>query len=47
MGTLLTVLGKAKRNKCTVCFNEENIWLACLLIVLVFQTVSGKGQNNN
>lgn len=47
VGALLTVLVKAKRNKCTVHFNEEDIWLACLLIVLAFQIVSGKGQNNN
>lgn len=47
MGALLTVLVKAENNKCAMYFDEENIWLACLLIVSAFQILSAKGQNNN
>lgn len=47
MAALLTALVKARRNKCTMCLDEENIQLACVLVVPGFQIVPREEQNNN
>jgi len=47
MGALLTVLVKARRSRCAMYSDEQNIQLACVLVVLGFQSLPRKEQNGS